>query len=715
MLTSPIFELVASVSAALMRRAALTMAALLLGAMPAFAADINVDSDCTLAQAIASANNNSAPSGSTCEDGDSTTDTSDKILLSADVTLSAALPAITSSVGVWGNGCRSGTSSANCVIDGGGAYRIFDVEASAGSGGLSVQFLTLTNGAPTAGGGGAIRIKGSSVTVSDSVISNSVAGATSAHGGAILVTSGAISLTVQNSTITGNSSSNQSGGAISIAGGVNSVNNSSARVRIDNSIITDNSANTKGGGIYVGTGADNVEIIDSEITSNEAANGGGVYVDSSGADVEFSGASIEDNEASGAGGGLYLNSSSTAEIEKSAFKDNSSGSNGGGIYSTGALTLQNSTFSANAASASQGSGGGLYIGGGTATIQHVTVAGSTAASGGQALHHTSATLHLYNNLLAGSGALCSGNATISSNAGNLIQDNTCSPAVSGDPLLAPFAGAPLYFPLLANSPAIDAASEDHCLSDDQRGVARTAASCDIGAYEGSVAAVGAIIDVVTPVRETSSESESSGGRGADEEDEESRSEAIEPPVCTGEILHATSEIRVSVANGLCSGAQFNRVDATGVGDATVIAMGIIDAVDVWSWVEQGVEVCFPQVGSLVFLDAATAPRTVREHESYENASGMTCGYLKRAGTLVLAPGTPTHAYSHSPALQSCRVFVTAVLNFRETPGGVIKGLIPAYVTLTVVSSTTGWYEVDYYGAVGWISADYVETRGDCGG
>lgn len=54
------------------------------------------------------------------------------------------------------------------------------------------------------------------------------------------------------------------------------------------------------------------------------------------------------------------------------------------------------------------------------------------------------------------------------------------------------------------------------------------------------------------------------------------------------------------------------------------------------------------------------------------------------------------------------------LNFRATPAGEILHILPYNVTLTALSRSPGWFQVDYHGAQGWISADYVEPQGDCG-
>ena len=33
---------------------------------------------------------------------------------------------------------------------------------------------------------------------------------------------------------------------------------------------------------------------------------------------------------------------------------------------------------------------------------------------------------------------------------------------------------------------------------------------------------------------------------------------------------------------------------------------------------------------------------------------------------------------------------------------------------TALQRTSGWFQVDFNGMLGWISADYVMTAGDCG-
>ena len=76
-------------------------------------------------------------------------------------------------------------------------------------------------------------------------------------------------------------------------------------------------------------------------------------------------------------------------------------------------------------------------------------------------------------------------------------------------------------------------------------------------------------------------------------------------------------------------------------------------------------------------------------------------------------------------LQNCMVRTNYIVNFRDAPNGSVlrfvdiwgsrnPGMLPYNVTLTALERTDGWFKVDYHGTQGWVSAEYVEARGDCG-
>ena len=88
------------------------------------------------------------------------------------------------------------------------------------------------------------------------------------------------------------------------------------------------------------------------------------------------------------------------------------------------------------------------------------------------------------------------------------------------------------------------------------------------------------------------------------------------------------------------------------------------------------------------------------------------------GAIEFQTNTPLQV--ESPAAQDsprvCAVTTTHALNFREGPSLNDNriGLIRQGETLDAVGRTDGWFNVEYRGVSGWISADYVVTEGDCG-
>ena len=174
-----------------------------------------------------------------------------------------------------------------------------------------------------------------------------------------------------------------------------------------------------------------------------------------------------------------------------------------------------------------------------------------------------------------------------------------------------------------------------------------------------------------------------------------------------------------IVTDLTGNTQCKRIDASGVGKSQVIQAGIIDAVDVWSWVGIDTEVCFLASGAVaVFLDAERAPRTVKSL-SLERRNGYTCARIPHHGSVVLLRSLPAglspsvaKATSTQP-LHDCMVNINAALNLRERPHGKVLTVLPALVSLTVLDRNPGWFEVDYHGTRGWVSADFVTPREYC--
>jgi uncharacterized repeat protein (TIGR01451 family) len=122
-----------------------------------------------------------------------------------------------------------------------------------------------TGGTISDGRGGAIGFSSATLTLTDSVVSNSTA---TTEGGGIY---DAGTMTIQNSTITGNSVTGLEGNG----GGGIAVED---MLTMANSTVTGNTAGSNGGGIY---NDDTALITNTTITGNTAANfGGGIYSES---------------------------------------------------------------------------------------------------------------------------------------------------------------------------------------------------------------------------------------------------------------------------------------------------------------------------------------------------------------------------------------------------------------------------------------------------
>ena len=179
---------------------------------------------------------------------------------------------------------------------------------------------------------------------------------------------------------------------------------------------------------------------------------------------------------------------------------------------------------------------------------------------------------------------------------------------------------------------------------------------------------------------------------------------------------------VSATYGHRSGVQCRHLDGSGIGVQSIVDAGFIAAVDVWGYVEQGVEICFPQLGSITFLDAATSPRAVSTMDSYSRGNS-TCAHLTRPGTVVLVPGAPTSVAPAAPAARAdtatsavsgCGVHAVGHLKFFASPSSdaEIIGYITRGTTMTFVSRIPGWYQVSHRGLTGWVGGKYA-SGGAC--
>ncbi len=740
------------------------------------AATISVDADCSLANAIRSANGDAQINPlNSCEAGDTGADT---IMLTADITLSDALPTITTVISINGNGH---------FISGDDSRRILNISGSNAN--ASLDNVTLKDGRASSGA-------------------------------AISQTNGA-TLSISNSTFQSNeaTSAGTGGGAIN--------HNSSGSLSVSNTIFLDNRAAERGAGIRM-AGGGGLTLTNSTFTNNRAALvGGALYLFSNGATYNVSGSSFNRNEANGQStanfgvGGAIAVTRGMLNVYNSTFFDNKSDGAGAAVWvgRNDGANLYHVTMVGNRSNYSDA--GAAFNFEGTLRMYNSIIYNTLdrdTDNRAKDCHNLSGTL-------------------VSTN--NWIQDGACSAAYSGDPGLAASAtGAPAYYELLITSNAINSAPDDaNCPATDQRGVTRPqGAACDLGAFEleaeriptrptvdfaynvsqrtvsfdASAAGAGALSyawdfgDGGTSSEEDPSHTYASAGtyqvsltvsnfvgdtsvtksvpveRIAPTADftytvsertvtfdatatglgalsyawdfgDGLTSSAVDPAhtytsdgsytvrltvsntdgeavvtrdvvigtytafrigtvqhqtvsvkqetvsvagssPSTGELLQQRTGIRLWALHGLDSGVEFQLVDQAGVANDEVIAMGFLDAVDVWSYVSQGVEVCFPQTGAIVFLDASTSPRSIQKIRSYTD-NGYTCAFLKRAGTVVLVAGTApapdvreADNLDQAEQLTNCMVTTTNIVNFRASPGGFIKRLIPSAATLSATGA-----------------------------
>ena len=255
------------------------------------AADITVDEACTLAHAIAAANEDAAKGGCPAGNG------ADVISLTADVTLAASLPAIESVITVEGNGF---------AISGGLSHRIFVV----GDTDFVLNHVVLMEGR-SASGSAIFSLAGGTIIVNRSIIESNI----------------------------GHSSMLDYGGAIRCH---------PCHLTINGSILRDNTSSGDGGAVYFNGWGDNysLRIFNSHIEKNNAEHGGGLYVVTTDphASAFISNVSFHDNWAAYSGGAIYheaYESGGELFVSNSTFYGNHAWS-GGALY-TGKLARN--TFS----------------------------------------------------------------------------------------------------------------------------------------------------------------------------------------------------------------------------------------------------------------------------------------------------------------------------------------------------------------------------------
>ena len=254
-----------------------------------------------------------------------------------------------------------------------------------------------------------------------------------------------------------------------------------------------------GSAVYIANGAE-VNIYESQVSDNSGRIGGAIF---NWGQLNILGSTFTNNLAWDSGGAIENHGSATLAVRTSEFSDNIAGHQGGAIFSSASATIRSSSFARNSAleggaifiyqdalsvvnSTFSGNnavtGGAFYVRESTATLTHLTVYGNESRVGG-GLFQQAGNVSLFNSIIGGSVDAGDCVGSFSDNYGNLIEDGSCEPAYTGDPLLQPLSGSPPHHRLTSPSRANGNGVADYCETKDQTGKSRWNRDCDIGAVE----------------------------------------------------------------------------------------------------------------------------------------------------------------------------------------------------------------------------------------
>ncbi|MEO8356908.1 MAG: choice-of-anchor Q domain-containing protein [Chloroflexota bacterium] len=274
-------------------------------------------------------------------------------------------------------------------------------------------------------------------------------------------------------------------------------------------ITVTNGNNADGAGIFF-DGAGTLTLTNSTVSSNAGTGSGdcgaGIYNNSS-ANINIVNSTIEGNSCATAGAdgaGLFKGTGGTLTITNSTFNNNSTADNGAGVHvdmAAGTATITNSTFANNIAG---GRGGGLQVGNGTVTVEFSTFSANAAnmvsTSTGAAIQASGGSVSVLRSILANSTDMATGKdcdqlfpGTVSVTNSLVENNNDCTGSVTStlDPGLGTLGnndGPTLTMAITSASPAYNAALSCASITKDQRNIARPQSSaCDLGAFELQVA------------------------------------------------------------------------------------------------------------------------------------------------------------------------------------------------------------------------------------
>ena len=351
-----------------------------------------------------------------------------------------------------------GTTAADTIIDGNNASRLFNIT----SGMVTFTNLTLQNGQPASGNGGAIGTAGvGSLTLDNTVITNSIS---PGSGGGVFLTGGTLTL-LNNSQVLSNTAvinATGAGGGIYVNqgtvnltdsiiarnsarfGGGISMNQATAQVIINNSQILNNSGlepgpnGFPGGGIFIGTGS--VIMNSGLISGNNAFRGAGVLVASG--SFTLNGGSITNNE-SDYGAGVYVRNPlgllTLNDGEISGNRSVATSFGGGGVYIFQGRVVQNGgEISDNTA---VNFGGAMEVRQGSFEMNGGIISGNSAGNWGGAIYNDIGTITITNGTLTnnysllGGGAIATGATSHNFISNSVIYTNSTSITQTGGAIL----------------------------------------------------------------------------------------------------------------------------------------------------------------------------------------------------------------------------------------------------------------------------------------
>lgn len=621
---------------------------------------IIVDNDCSLANAIRSANGSTqieesgdSDGNDDCEAGADPDDTAappatgeDIILLKNNVTLSADLPSITSRIQLEGN---------DYTLSGDIQRRVMTVVG----GHLSAKDLTITKGLSSTVGGG-IYVNSGSLSISDSAIKD---GKADDIGGAIYAINSDVD--IADTELSGNKTVKGHGGAVYFISstGLNTLD-------IDGATFKKNTAIEDGGALKTAGGI--ATINKSSFTENSGDEGG----------------AIESSET-------------TLNISNSTFSNNSAREGGGLSSFSSFVTLTHTTWAYNSA---EEQGGGIAIIGWTGNFKIRNTLITDSKKGGDC--HSGPNPDI-----------------IIEFTGNLIQDGSCTPqaadsqaapeedtaefqaqaageqqhvlvaeaqfSTGDDAMISGLTGNPPHHPLQQGSPAIDAADPMYCLLDDQPLTARPQfGNCDIGAFEypkpppppaspdppdppdppeppPDPPVVQDVPDPPPPEEPTPAPTPAPNicpvsdrilVRSFNDDVQCAEIDTISldkhpalqgarlamrlwrsAEICTHAVAVGENLFRLAILYDTTVEVlrRHNNLDSDHLSVGQTLLLPACESDDLYF--APGTEVCFAATGGIVFIDTATAERTVHTIAAYESG-GMTCGQINRAGTVVLVAG-----------------------------------------------------------------------------